>query len=448
MITSTYYNKLKSHKKIFAILFCFLFFTYTILSAPYFSGTMGIGGQLLPVPDEFPALLLDSYFAGQFDISEYLMLRTGLSMYNTDSILKEGIFQNVPSIFNLDEVSLTYRGSVGELSHFLGIYLGEYDPVGSDIFLQRQFGIPSFASRLTESICGISRAKIYDMAGIGGSYVIKFPQNVSLGVNLYYNKAKKLSFSTDSELLENQYQSETEDFIEEDPFIESLNTDLRFAGAWSAAALDLSIGFTMPMEKEVTSNEGDTQKVILLIKRADMHAGLTAYFGSSNSSSLLFQAGFTKLLIDPNEEEKILSFDDVYILIEPRFVAENLCFSLSLFNMPLSTKENLFYINDPVGASVSIYTPWISVYGKKSQFGLMTTMSLNKTLDNIIKDNETAEGNTDLREKLGLFISPYGIIHLGSGKLNFSLNVNALDIKDWNSFLSNISLIAGYKVLL
>ena len=54
----------------------------------------------------------------------------------------------------------------------------------------------------------------------------------------------------------------------------------------------------------------------------------------------------------------------------------------------------------------------------------------------------------DLREKLGLFISPYGIIHLGSGKLNFSLNVNALDIKDWNSFLSNISLIAGYKVLL
>ena len=68
--------------------------------------------------------------------------------------------------------------------------------------------------------------------------------------------------------------------------------------------------------------------------------------------------------------------------------------------------------------------------------------------DNIIKDNETAEGNTDLREKLGLFISPYGIIHLGSGKLNFSLNVNALDIKDWNSFLSNISLIAGYKVLL
>ena len=69
--------------------------------------------------------------------------------------------------------------------------MGEYDPVGSDIFLQRQFGIPSFSSRLTESICGVSRAKIYEMSGIGGTYIIKLPQNLTFGANLYYNKVLK-----------------------------------------------------------------------------------------------------------------------------------------------------------------------------------------------------------------------------------------------------------------
>ncbi len=426
-----------------------LFFTHIIFASPYFNGTMGIGGRFQPIPDEFPALLVDAYFAGQFDLSKTLMLRTGLSMYTTESILKESIFQNTPAIFNLDEVSLTYRSSLGALSHYLGIYLGEYDPVGSDVFLQRQFGIPSFGSRLTETICGVSRAKIYDMAGIGGSYVIKFPQNIALGVNVYYNKAEDFTISTESQLMQ-AINSQNESDNQDNSFIESLNTDLRFAGAWRTVALDFSLGLTMPMKREITFDDGNTQKVILLIEGADMHAGLTAFFGSSNSSSLLFQAGFTKLIIDPAvaEEEKILSFDDVYVLIEPRFVSRKLCFSLALFNMPTSTKENLFYIDDPVGISVSFYSPWLSLSGNRTQFGIMTTISSSKTLDNIIKDNDTTNGNTDIKENLGLFISPYGIIHIGAGKLNFSLNVNAFDIKDWDTFLNNVSLIAGYKVLL
>lgn len=439
-MVSVFFNKLNSQKKVIAILFCILLFIHTTFATPYFNGTMGIGGRFQPIPEKFPALLMDAYFAGQFDLSSSVTLRTSLSMYTTESIIKESIFQNTPSIFNLDEVSLTYRGSVGAISHYLGIYLGEYDPVGSDIFLQRQFGIPSFASRLTETICGISKAKIYDMTGIGGTYTVRFPQNLALGVNVYYNKAKDWTSITVGESLDSS----------DDVFAESLNTDLRFAGAWRAAALDLSLGLTMPMKKEITFEDGNTQKVILLIERADMHAGLTAYFGSSNSSSLLFQAGFTKLIIDPNaaKKEQVLSFDDVYVLIEPRFVSKSLCFSLSLFNMPTSTKENLFYVEDPVGISVTLYTPWISLSGNKSQFGLMTTMSSSKSLDNIIKGNEEGLGFEAIKEDLGLFVSPYGIIYFGAGKLNFSLNVNALDIKDWNSFLDNVSLIAGYKVQL
>lgn len=432
------FNKLKSHKKIIFILINILLLSYTVFSVPYFSGTMGIGGRFQPVPEKFPDLLMDAYFAGQFDISSSLTLRTSLSMFTTESILKESIFQNTAAKFNLDEVSLTYRGSVGAISHFLGMYIGEYDPVGSDIYLQRQFGIPSFASRLTQTICGISKAKIYDMAGIGGTYSIKFPQNIALGLNVYYNKAKDWTSITVGESLDN-----TEDF-----FVESLNTDLRFAGAWRAAAIDFSFGLTMPMKKEITFEDGNTQKVILLIERADMHAGFTAFFGSSNSSSLLFQAGFTKLIIDPNvaKKEQVLSFNDVYILVEPRFVSRSLCLSLSLFNMPNSTKENLFYIEDPVGVSVSLYTPWISLSGNKSQFGLMATMSSSESLDNIIKTNEEQKNLDIIKENLRLFLSPYGTVCVGAGKINFSINVNAFDIKDWKSFLDNFSVIAGYKV--
>ena len=449
MIATTYYNRIKSHKKFLAVGFCFLFFTYIIFATPYFSGTMGIGSQFQPVQDEKPNLLMDSYFAGQFDLSNNLLLRTGLSIYTTESIIKESFFQNTPAIFSLDEISLTYRGSVGELSHFLGIYMGEYDPVGSDIFLQRQFGIPSFSSRLTESICGDSRAKIYEMSGIGGTYLIKLPQNLTFGANLYYNKVKDFTLSTSTKIEDTLSQIESD--TTKDSFIESLNVDLRFAGAWNTAVLDFAVGLTMPMKKEIVLDDGNSQDVILLIERADMHAGFTAFLGSSNSSSLLFQAGFSKLIIDPTKvkDDKVLSFDDVYILVEPRFVSKNMNLSLSLFNMPASTRENLFHVKDPVGVSISLYSPWLSLSGNKSQFGLMTTISSSKTLENIIIDNKTTtDEDTKLFGDLNLFISPYGTIHMGAGKLNFSLNVNALDIKDFDSFFSNVSIIAGYKVLL
>ena len=336
MITTTYYNSLKSHKKIFAVLFCLLFFIYTAFTYPYFTGTIGIGGKIQPEPEKFPQVLMDSYFAGQFDLSKNLFLRTSFSMYTTESIFKDITFKNTESIFSLDEISLTYLGSFGQISHLLGIHLGEYEPVGSDVFLQRQFGIPSFASRLTESICGISRAKIYDMSGIGGSYVVKLPKNIAVGTSIYYNKTE--NFETP----------------EEDDISESFNTDFRFASAGRIGAIDLTFGLTMPMKREIVHDNGDTQKVILLIERADMHAGLTAFLGSSNSSSLLFQAGFTKLIIDPSEEndEKVLSLNDVYILVEPRFVSKSMCISLSLFNMPKETRENLFYVENPVGISL------------------------------------------------------------------------------------------------
>ena len=76
MTSITYYNSLKSHKKTFAVVFCLLFFIYTSFAFPYFTGTIGIGGKVQPEPEKFPSFLMDSYFAGQFDLSQNLFLRT------------------------------------------------------------------------------------------------------------------------------------------------------------------------------------------------------------------------------------------------------------------------------------------------------------------------------------------------------------------------------------
>lgn len=427
-------NRIKFSKK--ALILCtFLCISVIANSEPFFSGVAGIGGRIQPVTDSIiPTTLVDAYFAGQFDLSQSVILRSSFSMYTVDSIFGDNLMNNTPSYFNLDELSFTYRGFIGTISHFLSAYIGEYDPVGSDVFLQRQFGIPSFSSKLTESICGVSKAKIYDMSCIGGSYLIRFPQNLALGIYAYYNKGPDWTQLT---------MGATEAEIEAADDVESINTDLRFAGAWQSVNLDIAVGLTLPIEKEIVSG-ANTEKVLLLIRRADMHAGITAYFGGSNSSSLLFQAGFTKLIIDPQQltQEQALSFDNIYVLIEPRFVTSKICFSLSLFNMPLSVSDNLFYIKDPLGVSVSLYTPWLSLGGKKSQFGVMGTMSCQENLTNLIIDTNL------LKENLRLFVSPYGIIHLGGGKLNFSVLSNVFAISNWDTFVANTSLMMGYKVQL
>ena len=38
--------------------------------------TIGIGGKIQPEPKKFPQVLMDSYFAGQFDLSKKTVIST------------------------------------------------------------------------------------------------------------------------------------------------------------------------------------------------------------------------------------------------------------------------------------------------------------------------------------------------------------------------------------
>ncbi|HPX25463.1 MAG TPA: hypothetical protein PLG87_01550, partial [Treponemataceae bacterium] len=269
---------------------------------------------------------------------------------------------------------------------------------------------------------------------------LRLPFNMASGVYLYYNKTTLLQNipavqpENDEEEIEDPVTPVEPIIVTQNVDNESLNIDLRFAGAWPAITLDFAAGFTLPFEK-TDSNE---EKVILLIRRADLHTGISMLIGSSYTSSLLFQAGLIKLIFNPNEEEeeKVLAFKDVYILIEPRFVAKNVGFAFSLYNIPPEVSERLFYISNPLGVNVSIYSSNIQILGKPSQFGAHITLSVPESTIQITPD------------MLNLQVAPFATMNIGGGKLDAAVMCNVLGITNFNTFIQNTRVSIGYKVQL
>ncbi|MCR5698935.1 MAG: hypothetical protein K6G52_04750 [Treponemataceae bacterium] len=415
-------------KRSAALSFCLLTLITAGFATPYFSGYAGVGGTLKD-SDDSAAFLLDGFFSGQFDISPSFIIRTSASLYTTSSIFSDFSFKNKECYFNLDEFSLTYRNYFGPVTQFLAAFAGDYDPIGSDLFLQRQFGIDSFTSKLTESISGISKATIFDNSGIGIAYYLKLPANTALGLYGYYNSAEALTTST---------TTSTTTTEEDTP---SLNADLRFAGAWSQVALDFVFGCNMPIERTYTNADGEEVNVVVLIQRADLHMGLTAFFGNTNSSSLLFQAGITQLIVDQETlaDQSALSLDNVFLFIEPKFVTKNLIFSVALFNMPSDMLEHLYFISNPTGINLTVCSPWIVISGNRNQFGGMITVSSENSMDSLLQDA------SNLLSGLDLHIIPYGSTRFTSGTLNYSVQISALGITTVQEFFKAMVARISYK---
>lgn len=406
-------------------LLLFIFLTvFSTHAVPFFSGMAGAGLSFQPIPNTFlPELNADAFFAGQFDLTKNIIFRTKVSVY-TDNILGDNILKNTPAYFSMDEVSITYNGYLGTLTHHLCAFIGETDPIGSDLFLRRNFGIPAFGSRITETQRGITGIKIYPMSGIGCSYVLRLPYNMATGIYFYYNKTSLLQLPVEEEAIPLVETVENESF----------NIDLRFASAWSAVNLDFAAGFTLPFEK----NDSNEEKVIVLVRKADLHTGLSMMIGSSYTSSFLLQMGLTKLIFNPNEtmNETVVAFKDVFILIEPRFLAKNVGFAFTLYNIPSEVSERLFYISNPLGVNISIYSLNTQLLGKPSEFGAHVTLSIPESTMNISPD------------MLNLQVAPFITMNVFGGKLDTAVMCNVLKVTSFETFVQNTKISIGYKVKL
>ncbi|MGP1587676.1 MAG: hypothetical protein ACTTHG_04970 [Treponemataceae bacterium] len=419
-----------------AVIWCNVF----AFAIPYFSGQAGSALKLQLEPDQAPDFMFESYFSGQFDLSPSFIFRTTGSLVTSDSIFSNGLFRNINAIVSLDELSLTYRGFMGNVSHYMSFFVGDSDPAGSCTFLRRHYGLAEFQSKLAESPFGTDKSRIVDMSGIGGSYVVDFLKSLSLGMYVYYNKTGLTSFTTSTVISATDIVTTT---VTKTKIVESLNSDLRFAGAWPQVAFDLVFGANMPIERTIENRSGHEEKVIMLIRRGDLHLGFTALFGSANASNMIVQAGFSKLIIDPNTllSNQPLSLNDCYIFIEPRFVTKNLIFSLALYNIPEKTLENFLYLTYPVGMSLTLSSPWFLSGGKKLQFGVIGVVSFTKGMEFLI-NNPAA-----IVSALEVSVRPFGTVNFRQGKLNFSANLDCMKVDSWESFCKSFSMVIGYKYL-
>lgn len=368
----------------------------------HFSGFAGIAGNMGADDDGKFQLTTDAFFAGQFDLLGRFQLRTGASI-RTENLFTNEFLQNVPSFFSVDELSLTVRLPSQEVSHYLALFAGEYESIGSDLFLQRQFGILPVASRVSETWLGLNGTTIYPFEGFGGSYVLRLKTPQALGAYFYVNEKEDLRH---------------------------MNFDTRFAGVFPLVTLDLSVGIGFPVETKDSSGEN----VVLLIRKMELHTGVTSVIGNEHTASLFFQFGLNKVIFNPDEAEKVLKLSDLYFLIEPRFKVDFMNFHFTMFNMPQRLMDDLFFISNPLGCNLAIFAENLHAGIFNFTVGAHLTLSAyGMTLDNF---------NNITSQNISLKLAPFAETPFGTGTLMTRFTI---DFMRFSEIHKSMKFTLGYK---
>ena len=204
--------------------------------------------------------------------------------------------------------------------------MGTYDSIGSDIFLLRYFSIQPIASKLTESWLGLAGSILYPHFGFGVSDIVKLYQvPVAFGGYAYLNH-------------------------ENDKFY-VFNIDGRAACAFPYFTCDFAFGMGAPLENSYYGED-----LILAISSLYWHAGTTMLIGNNYIPSLFFQAGLFNARLTKTDGLSIDKNNDIYILLEPRFYIKDTHLTVSLYNLPARTAENLLFIDDTLGLDFNFYS--------------------------------------------------------------------------------------------
>lgn len=401
-----------------AIIFVLLFFIFASLTfaESSFSGYAGVKGDFYsdPTEEDFdPALNIQGYFAGQLNITPSLLIRLEFSI-ETDDIIENGPFgdEGIGSHFFIDEISLTYIKPFMGITQNFSLFFGTFEPIGSDIFLQRQFGIKPISSLITESWLGLRGSTVYSFQGAGGSYIVHLNSApIATGLYLYFN----------DENVEEENQT---------------NIDWRFASVLPYLAVDFSIGLGAPMAQKQGNED-----VIVLVNSLYLHSGITLLVGNTYSSSLFAQAGFSNLQIKAGNTDYELSEKDLYFLFEPRLVTKKFQAHLAMFSVPEDTVEKLIFIEDTFGFNLDIFTDNLYAKNKNITFGIHTTWSFDTYIKSFFKNiGDFVSDSNNFRVK----ISPFVGIPVMGGTLHAMFQATITDIKA-DTWKQAFKLSVGYK---
>lgn len=355
--------------------------------------------DFLPVKDNFPQLKLNGVFAGQYNINNNLLFRGSFGI-RTEDIISNGFFQDTPSYFTINELSASFKLPTSVITQQLAVFMGKYESLGSDEFLQKNFSSLNYAPILSTKPLSLFSEGIINYSGIGLSYSMRFRTPQALGFYFYYDKKYDYNF---------------------------LNFDLRFSLAYDSVLFDIGAGAALPLE----SRDSDDEEVFLLIRRCDIHAGFSLLLGNNPVTNLFIQAGLQRIQIKPMPDTTNISLKDLFIFVEPRFSGKYIHCNVAFFCLPETLTAELPFVPQPIGCDIHLFSQEFIFIHSQAYTGLHAAVACGLTDDFKIKD-------------LDIQISPYLDCSILGGNLNLTLMIHPLAYQDVGKLI-NFSM--SYKAV-
>ncbi|MBO5691704.1 MAG: hypothetical protein J6R96_07600 [Spirochaetaceae bacterium] len=416
-------NKIFAPKSLVASALIFFLFISTTFGQIHFTGFAGLAGNIGTKEGEDKVqLAADTFFAGQLDLFNIVMLRAGATVH-TGNLFSDVFTNTVGAQFTLDELSVTAHFPCSHVTRYISVFAGEYESIGSDVFLRRHFGILPFASRLAENLAGTIDTNIYPFSNLGASYVLKLKTPQAFGLYFYAGERK-------TQQADGESQSQSPDVTEEGKSLRG-NVDLRFAGVFPFITVDFSAGIGFPIEQD----EGKAS--MSLNQRLEFHTGLSTVIGNTHTASLFLQFGITKVILNPLDDQKSISLSDLYFWIEPRFKAEFMNFHFTLFNIPKDTIQDMFYLSGSLGANLAVFAN--NIYA--GPLTLTTGAHLTISTQNIA----LSEINNVSGDNISFRISPFIEIPFFEGMFTSRFSINFMEFEKMHT---SIKFSLGYKTKL
>lgn len=356
-----------------------------------------------------PELTFDLFFSGQYNFSQNFIGRLEFSV-KTGDIIDGSIFKNTDAKFKIDEFSLIWRKQLGEVTNYLSFFLGSYEPIGSDIFVRRQFGIKPIVSKITNTWGGIKGSVLNSHFGVGGADIIQLADKpIAFGLYVYVN----------DEL--------------DDSYV--LNSDLRFACVYRYFTFDMAAGIGIPIR-----NSSKTSDNLFSVDRIYWRTGLNLLVGNSQTTSLFVQAGLSDIPFTKNDEKFEINEKTTYLLFEPRFKGKNCQGDLTFFSLPQETVNDFIFLHDTLGVNLNIYTDNLYIKNQIFTFGINAALSFPE------KTFRDLEFISEIMDDYNVTVAPYTATRFAKGELNLMFQCRVTDII--NSNLNKaFSLDVGYKTL-
>ncbi len=357
----------------------------SIYSQVFFDSEGGMALDTIPKAD-FKGVELNAraFYGAQMQLGYNILLETEFS-FNTENIFGNIFLQEIPAEFNLDKLSFSYNLAGLNYNSRITAFAGTYDGVGTDQFAKKYFGAHSYDSPLFEKQIAYNQASIIPIDGFGLEMNTVFGTSFATAFYAYYNE--KFTFK-------------------------QLNFDLRFVGIGNSIIADFALGASLPFD----NTDADGNDVILIVRRADLHTGLSMLIGNNRSMNLFLQAGVTRIQINPDPGNEIFSLEDLYAYLEPRFIIDNVDLHFAGYILPEDIVETIPYIEHTVGGLI-YFNAAKNIGRAKSNFGAYISAGYADVFTNTTPD----------LSRFSTMITPYFDVGIGNGVIECSFPIKVLE---------------------